>query len=396
TPDPDNAKDHPAWQVDQIKASIEQFGNLDPIGVWGPQNLIVEGHGRYEALKELGYQEAEVIRLDQLTDEERRAYALAHNQTTLTSGFDPDLLKLNLDSIGEIDMSLFGFRTGDWFTDRERNDTSRQEGNDEYNEFLDKFEQPKTTDDCYTPDNIYEVVADFVEEKYKASADNFVRPFYPGGDYQAQHYKKTDIVVDNPPFSILAEIVDFYIENGVRFFLFAPALAALNYAKRDTVAAICLNASVTYENGASVSTSFITNMEPPEIIAYTDPDFAGRIDEVNDINEKAMRKSLPKYDYPYEVLTSAKMGWLTKYGQKLTYKRTDAIFIRALDAQKEQGVGIYGGALLLSERAAAERAAAERAAAERAAAERAAATVWKLSDRELEIVKGLGEHHGKD
>lgn len=73
TPDPDNAKDHPAWQVDQIKASIEQFGNLDPIGVWGPQNLIVEGHGRYEALKELGYQEAEVIRLDQLTDEERAA-----------------------------------------------------------------------------------------------------------------------------------------------------------------------------------------------------------------------------------------------------------------------------------------------------------------------------------
>ena len=109
TPDPDNAKDHPAWQVEQIKASIEQFGNLDPIGVWGPQNLIVEGHGRYEALKELGYQEAEVIRLDQLTDEERRAYALAHNQTTLTSGFDPDLLKLNLDSIKGIDMTLFGF-----------------------------------------------------------------------------------------------------------------------------------------------------------------------------------------------------------------------------------------------------------------------------------------------
>ena len=392
TPDPDNAKDHPAWQVEQIKASIEQFGNLDPIGVWGPQNLIVEGHGRYEALKELGYQEAEVIRLDQLTDEERRAYALAHNQTTLTSGFDPDLLKLNLDSIGEIDMSLFGFRSsGDWFTDRERNDTSRQEGNDEYNEFLDKFEQPKTTDDCYTPDNIYEVVADFVADRYGKSADNFVRPFYPGGDYQAQRYKPTDVVVDNPPFSILAEIVDFYIENGVSFFLFAPALAALNYCKRDTVAAICLNASITYENGASVTTNFITNMEPPEIIAYTDPDFMGKIEETNDINEKAMRKSLPKYDYPYEVLTAAKMGWLAKYGQKLTYTRQEAIFIRALDAQKEQGVGIYGGALLLSERAAA-----ERAAAERAAAERAAATVWKLSDRELEIVKGLGEHHGQD
>ena len=54
TPDPNNAKEHPAWQVEQIKASIETFGNLDPIGVWGEKNLIVEGHGRYLALKELG------------------------------------------------------------------------------------------------------------------------------------------------------------------------------------------------------------------------------------------------------------------------------------------------------------------------------------------------------
>lgn len=64
TPDPQNAKEHPAWQIEQIKASIETFGNLDPIGVWGDDNLIVEGHGRYIALKELGYNEAEVIRLD--------------------------------------------------------------------------------------------------------------------------------------------------------------------------------------------------------------------------------------------------------------------------------------------------------------------------------------------
>ena len=109
TPDPDNAKDHPAWQVDQIKASIEQFGNLDPIGVWGPQNLIVEGHGRYEALKELGYQEAEVIRLDQLTDEERRAYALAHNKLTMNSGWLAEKMDLNLDAIKTIDMKKFGF-----------------------------------------------------------------------------------------------------------------------------------------------------------------------------------------------------------------------------------------------------------------------------------------------
>lgn len=110
TPDPNNAKDHPKWQIDQIKNSIEQFGNLDPIGVWGDDNLIVEGHGRYEALKELGYQEAECIRLDWLTEEERTAYALAHNKLTMNSGFIPEALEMNLDAIGEIDMSLFGFK----------------------------------------------------------------------------------------------------------------------------------------------------------------------------------------------------------------------------------------------------------------------------------------------
>lgn len=109
TPDPQNAKDHPADQIEQIKASIKQFGNLDPIGVWGEENLIVEGHGRYEALKALGYEEAECIRLDALTEEERRAYALAHNQLTMNTGWIPEALDLNLDAIGSIDMSLFGF-----------------------------------------------------------------------------------------------------------------------------------------------------------------------------------------------------------------------------------------------------------------------------------------------
>ena len=114
TPDANNAKEHPGWQIEQIKSSIEQFGNLDPIGVWGDDNLIVEGHGRYEALKELGYQEAECIRLDWLSEEERRAYALAHNKLTMNTGWIPEALDLNLDAIGEIDMSLFGFDIKDF------------------------------------------------------------------------------------------------------------------------------------------------------------------------------------------------------------------------------------------------------------------------------------------
>lgn len=104
-----NAKLHPQEQIEQIKKSIEQFGMNDPIAVWGEDNTIVEGHGRLEALKELGYDEVPCIRLDHLTDEERKAYTLAHNKLTINSDFDFDILSEELDDILNIDMSDFGF-----------------------------------------------------------------------------------------------------------------------------------------------------------------------------------------------------------------------------------------------------------------------------------------------
>ena len=104
---PNNAKVHTADQIEQIKASIEQFGFNDPIGVW-KDNEIIEGHGRLIAAQELGIDQVPVIRLDNLTDEERRAYMLVHNQLTMNTGFDFALLEIELDDIN-IDMGKFGF-----------------------------------------------------------------------------------------------------------------------------------------------------------------------------------------------------------------------------------------------------------------------------------------------
>lgn len=103
-----NAKIHTEEQIEQIKRSIEEFGMNDPIGIWGKDNIIIEGHGRLMALQELGYEEVPVIRLDDLTDEQRRAYTLIHNQTTMNTGFDLDILNEELQSI-DLDMSFFGF-----------------------------------------------------------------------------------------------------------------------------------------------------------------------------------------------------------------------------------------------------------------------------------------------
>lgn len=102
-----NAKTHPQEQIEQIKKSMQEFGNIDPIGIL--HNEIVEGHGRYEAAKQLGYTDVPVIRLDGLTAEQRRAYGLVHNQLTMNTPFDLDSLKLELDSIGDIDLTDMGF-----------------------------------------------------------------------------------------------------------------------------------------------------------------------------------------------------------------------------------------------------------------------------------------------
>lgn len=102
-----NAKIHTEEQIEQIKKSIEEFGMNDPIGIWR-DNIIIEGHGRLMACKELGMEEVPVIRLDNLTDDQRKAYTLIHNQTTMNTGFDLDILNEELENI-EIDMSDFGF-----------------------------------------------------------------------------------------------------------------------------------------------------------------------------------------------------------------------------------------------------------------------------------------------
>lgn len=103
-----NAKIHTPAQVAQIAASIQEFGNNDPIAV-DENNMVIEGHGRLLALKSLGVKEAECIRLVGMTDDQKRAYIHIHNQLTMNTGFDMDILEQELKSIEGIDMSFFGF-----------------------------------------------------------------------------------------------------------------------------------------------------------------------------------------------------------------------------------------------------------------------------------------------
>lgn len=102
-----NARTHGKEDVKAIVESIQQFGFNDPIGVW--HDTIVEGHGRLLAAKEIGLDRIPIIRLDDLTDEQRRAYMLAHNKTAELSNWDMEVLASELKDIADIDMSQFGF-----------------------------------------------------------------------------------------------------------------------------------------------------------------------------------------------------------------------------------------------------------------------------------------------
>lgn len=265
-----------------------------------------------------------------------------------------------------------------------------EHGRRQYQAFVDKFTPAKTTDDCYTPPLVMNAVNTWVASTYGVDPETFVRPFFPGGDYEHHEYPPGCTVVDNPPFSILAQIIRFYVARGIRFFLFAPTLTLFGYlreANRGKLCVIPCGVGITYENGAEVNTSFVTYLETNAAV-HTRPDLYKAVEDANDQNKKEKRKELPKYSYPDCVMTSAASARLCKFGQELRFAWDDCRHIGGLEAQKETGKSIFGGGLLLSEHATAERAAAELAAGVRAMDERA--TSWRLSPREMEMQKRLG------
>lgn len=110
TPYEHNARKHAEEDLNVIKASIRENGFLDPIGIWGDNNLIVEGHGRQMAALEMGLESVPCIRLDHLTEAQRREYALVHNKSAELSGWDFTELEAELAELEmNFDMSEFGF-----------------------------------------------------------------------------------------------------------------------------------------------------------------------------------------------------------------------------------------------------------------------------------------------
>lgn len=132
TPYENNTRKHAPSDIESIKKSIEQDGFNDPIGIWGEQNIIVEGHGRQIAAVEMGLKKVPCIRLDHLTDTQRREYAIRHNRTAELSAWDFTALEEELAAldINGIDMSDLKFDIGkevDWAEVDDLSDESYEE-----------------------------------------------------------------------------------------------------------------------------------------------------------------------------------------------------------------------------------------------------------------------------
>ena len=223
----------------------------------------------------------------------------------------------------------------------------------DYEAFIKKFEAKKTTDDCYTPQPIYDVILDYVFEKGNLPEDTeIVRPFYPGGDYQAEEYPKGCVVVDNPPFSILAKVVSFYASRNIRFFLFAPALSLFSSVSTLCSKIIC-GLPITYANKANISTSFLTNIWGDRAI-IVDGDLYKRLEAVN---EATATKQVQKLAYPDCIVTSARLNKIPKQGVSLTIPYEEMRRVTKIGKND-----IFGGGFILSSKATAAKVAAEEAA----------------------------------
>ena len=154
--------------------------------------------------------------------------------------------------------------------------------------------------------------------------------------------------------------------------------------------AICLRmwekCSTFAPDGAQVSTSFLTNLEPHEVRFRSAPELYKAVMVADGEYRNGIKKQLPKYAYPKHVIMSTTIAPFSRLGIDFVALRSETAIVRELDCQKESGAAIYSAVYLIS----------DRLANEREKAEREKAFVWKLSERELGIIASLSVERNDD
>lgn len=213
----------------------------------------------------------------------------------------------------------------------------------DYEAFIAKFQNlPKTTDDTYTPEDVYEAVLDYVNSIYPLEGKVVLRPFYPGGDYVNEDYPENCVVVDNPPFSLFTKICAFYSANKVPFFLFGPGLTITSCAKYCT--AVIVGFNVKFENSAAVCVNFASNLFGDTAI-MTAPELYEALEECPSQNKKV---NLPSYAYPEELLSVSTMQTIAAGGVHFRVSRGECVKVNGLDNHPNGRGALFGDHFLIA------------------------------------------------
>ena len=307
-------------------------------------NNIIAGNGIVEAAKSLNKKNIRIIdttgdelvvvrRTDLDIDSEAgRRLALSDNATSAVNlAWDYDEL--------EKARETWNVKPEDWGVKIE---------SEEYRKFVEKFnkEAEKTTDDCYTPQDVYECVRDyFIEEGVIPKGAKLVRPFYPGGDYEREEYPEGCVVYDNPPFSIISKIVKYYQDKGIKFLLYCPALTSLNLAQHATL--IAFDFHVIYDNGAGVETFLITNLYDENIaIKSLSGELSRRVKNLPSQQED--KKELQQYSTPKEVVDIKAVKYISRQGVEMVWYRNKIKVSKNLQGYKDIGKEAFGTIYLQS------------------------------------------------
>ncbi|EJW94008.1 ParB-like nuclease [gut metagenome] len=257
----------------------------------------------------------------------------------------------------------------------------------DYESYLAKFKDKnhaKTTDDTYTPRDVYDAVVRYVESIYPLEGKQILRPFYPGGDYRHAEYPADGVVIDNPPFSIFMEIVRFYSARRIPFFLFGNGMTI---GKATAYCSLVIaNGQIIFGNGACINVNFATNLLPDEVMITTACELRKQIASCPSQHRPA---KLPKYRYPDNLLAISTLNTIANGDEDVRIFRKEATRVSKLENRGR----LFGDHWLISDEAAARVAAARVAAARVAAARVAAAGVTEvhLSPHERAIVERLNE-----
>ena len=169
-----NARTHNEKQIEKIANSIQEFGFINPVLIDSDYGIIA-GHGRVKGAERLGMVEVPCLFVEDLTEEQKRAYIIADNKLALDAGWDYDLLKIELEELDNLDFDF----TLTGFDDLELNDESLfsmdeisevdgyNSGEDEREYFTKTFTFPiekKNQIICYLKKHQNEIVEQIIKE----------------------------------------------------------------------------------------------------------------------------------------------------------------------------------------------------------------------------------------